>query len=153
MSKYELKSFQWTPEGRRVLTASRSGEFTLWNGLSWNWESILQAHDSPIRTVAYTKSGNWVISSDSSGYIKYFTPNMNHVFSMQGHQEAICGLAMSPDDRKFATGSDDRTIKIWNFGDETPVRNMTGHDFDVKCVDWHPYQSLIVSGSKGARAL
>ncbi|KAI6106491.1 hypothetical protein EV401DRAFT_2008551, partial [Pisolithus croceorrhizus] len=26
----------WTPEGRRVLTGSTSGEFTLWNGLTFN---------------------------------------------------------------------------------------------------------------------
>ena len=25
---------------------------------------------------------------------------------------------------------------------------MTGHLWDVKCVDWHPYNSLLVSGSK-----
>lgn len=33
---------QWTPEGRRVLTGSTSGEFTLWNGLTFNFETILQ---------------------------------------------------------------------------------------------------------------
>ena len=36
----------WTPEGRRVLTGSTSGEFTLWNGLTFNFETILQAHDT-----------------------------------------------------------------------------------------------------------
>ena len=25
-----------------------SGEFTLWNGLTFNFETILQAHDSPV---------------------------------------------------------------------------------------------------------
>ncbi len=33
---------QWTPTGRRLITGSQSGEFTLWNGQSFNFEMILQ---------------------------------------------------------------------------------------------------------------
>jgi polyadenylation factor subunit 2 len=32
----------WTPEGRRLVTGASSGEFTLWNGLTFNFETILQ---------------------------------------------------------------------------------------------------------------
>lgn len=37
-----LVFFQWTPEGRRLITGASSGEFTLWNGLTFNFETILQ---------------------------------------------------------------------------------------------------------------
>lgn len=30
------------PDGRRLLTGAASGEFTLWNGVNFNYESILQ---------------------------------------------------------------------------------------------------------------
>eukprot|EP00051_Salpingoeca_urceolata_P022955 m.382796 g.382796 ORF g.382796 m.382796 type:complete len:291 (-) comp20045_c7_seq51:45-917(-) len=33
---------KWTPEGRRLVTGASSGEFTLWNGLTFNFETILQ---------------------------------------------------------------------------------------------------------------
>lgn len=33
---------KWTPTGRRLITGSQSGEFTLWNGQSFNFEMILQ---------------------------------------------------------------------------------------------------------------
>ena len=29
-------------------SGASSGEFTLWNGLTFNFETILQAHDSPV---------------------------------------------------------------------------------------------------------
>lgn len=39
----------WTPEGRRLVTGASSGEFTLWNGLTFNFETILQVgHDHPL---------------------------------------------------------------------------------------------------------
>lgn len=44
MASYNISLFlpQWTPEGRRLVTGASSGEFTLWNGLTFNFETILQ---------------------------------------------------------------------------------------------------------------
>ena len=45
----------WTPEGRRLITGASSGEFTLWNGLTFNFETILQVRagtDSWLRGAA-----------------------------------------------------------------------------------------------------
>lgn len=36
----------WTPEGRRLVTGASSGEFTLWNGLTFNFETILQVSET-----------------------------------------------------------------------------------------------------------
>lgn len=38
---------QFTPDARRILTGSTSGEFTLWNGLTFNFETILQVRSAP----------------------------------------------------------------------------------------------------------
>ena len=40
--KHPINVVRWTPEGRRLLTASSSGEFTLWNGTAFNFETIMQ---------------------------------------------------------------------------------------------------------------
>lgn len=49
---------------------------------------------------------------------------------------------------KFASCSDDVSIKIWDFGSCTDENTLTGHGWDVKCIAWHPYSSMLVSGSK-----
>ncbi|THH20056.1 hypothetical protein EW146_g1239 [Bondarzewia mesenterica] len=138
----------WTPEGRRILTGSTSGEFTLWNGLTFNFETILQAHDNAIRAMRFTHSGAYLASADQSGIIKYFQPNMNNLTAWQGHREAIRGLSFSPDDNRFATASDDSTVCIWSFEESRKERVLSGHGWDVKCVEWHPTKGLLVSGSK-----
>ncbi|KAF9049389.1 WD40 repeat-like protein [Hymenopellis radicata] len=140
----------WTPEGRRILTGSTSGEFTLWNGLTFNFETILQAHDSPICTLTFTHSGAYLVSADKSGVIKYFEPNMNNLTAWQGStsREAIRGISFSPDDRRFATASDDSSVRIWSFQDSRVESVLTGHGWDVKCVEWHPTKGLLASGSK-----
>ncbi|KAH9911678.1 WD40 repeat-like protein [Epithele typhae] len=138
----------WTPEARRILTGSTSGEFTLWNGLTFNFETILQAHDSAVRTMQFSHSGAFLASADQNGVIKYFQPNMNNLTQWTGHREAIRGLSFSPDDTRFATASDDSTIRLWSFEEQRAERTLTGHGWDVKCVEWHPSKGLLVSGSK-----
>lgn len=90
---------------------------------------------------------------------------MNNLNAWPGHREAIRGLSFSPDDGRFATASDDATIRIWAFEESREERVLTGtrvpaletlhvltqlqgHGWDVKCVEWHPTKGLLASGSK-----
>lgn len=54
----------------------------------------------------------------------------------------------SPTDTKFATCADDATVKIWDFATGVEERSLTGHGWDIKCMDWHRSKGLIVTGSK-----
>lgn len=85
----------WTPEGRRLVTGASSGEFTLWNGLTFNFETILQAHDSPVRAMVWSHADNWLLSSDHGGFIKYWQSNMNNVKMYEAHKEPIRGLRLA----------------------------------------------------------
>ncbi|KXN91988.1 Polyadenylation factor subunit 2 [Leucoagaricus sp. SymC.cos] len=148
--RYPVNVVRWTPEGRRVLTGSTSGEFTLWNGLTFNFETILQAHDTAIFAMSFNHSGSYLASADKSGVIKYFEPNMNNLTAWQGSssREAIRDISFSPDDQRFATASDDSSVRIWSFAESRVESVLTGHGWDVKCAQWHLTKGLIVSGSK-----
>ena len=37
-----LHALAWTPDGRRLLTGAASGSFSLWDGASFNFETMLQ---------------------------------------------------------------------------------------------------------------
>ncbi|KAG5449460.1 WD repeat-containing protein 33, variant 2, partial [Clonorchis sinensis] len=82
----------WTPEGRRLITGAFSGEFTLWNGLTFNFETILQAHESQIRCMKWSHNEEWLLTADHSGYVKYWQANMNNVEMYQAHKEPIRGV-------------------------------------------------------------
>jgi len=82
-------SVAWTPDGRRLMTGASSGEFTLWNGLTFNFETILQAHDAAIRYMVWNHNDTWMVSGDHNGYVKYWQSNMNNVKTFQAHKEAI----------------------------------------------------------------
>lgn len=146
--RHPVNVVKWTPEGRRLLTGSTSGEFTLWNGTAFNFETIMQAHDSAVRAVAYSHSNDWLISAEQAGIVKYWQPNFNNVKSIQAHTDPVRDLAFAPTDTKFVTAADDATLKIFDFAGGVEESVLTGHQWDAKCVDWHPTKGLLVSGSK-----
>ncbi|CAK3998976.1 Polyadenylation factor subunit 2 [Lecanosticta acicola] len=150
--RHPVNVVKWTPDGRRLLTGSTSGEFTLWNGTGFNFETIMQAHDSAVRAVEYAHSDEWLISSDQEGNVKYWQPNFNNVQEITAHPgEAVRDLSFAPNDSKFVTASDDQMLKIFDFAsgkEESVLHAQGGHGWDVKSVDWHPSKGLIVSGSK-----
>jgi polyadenylation factor subunit 2 len=51
---------------------------------------------------------------------------MNNLTAWPGHREAVRGLSFSPDDGRFATCSDDSTIRIWAFEESREERVLTG---------------------------
>lgn len=138
----------WTPDGRRLLAGSQIGEFTLWNGTSFNFETILQAHDMAVRALCWSHNENWLISGDDGGSIKYWQPNMNNVKVTQGHKESVRGLSFACTDLKFCSCSDDTTVRVWDFARCAQEHVLTGHGGDVKAVDWHPQKALLASASK-----
>lgn len=90
-----------------------------------------------------------MISGDNNGFIILSKNNMKTLKQEHGHEEAVRDLAFSPGEgTKFVSCSDDRLAKVWDFGTMRIERELAGHGWDVKCCDWHPYKSLIATGSK-----
>lgn len=143
-----IHACKWTPEGKRLIAGAKTGEFTLWQGLTFNFETILQAHDAELRTIIWSHDENWMLSGDLKGTVKYWQSNMNNLKSVQAHNDTIRDLSFSRTDSKFASCSDDNTVKVWDFVRGQEERVLEGHGWDVRCVDWHPTYPILASGSK-----
>lgn len=143
-----LDVIKWSPEGKRLLVGGKSGEITLWNGFSFHFETLMQAHDEAIQDIVWSNNGDWLITSDHVGVLKYWQRTLNNVKIFSAHSEAVNGISFAPTDTKFATCSSDKTIKLWDFLTTAEEQNLMGHCWDVKCIDWHPEISLISSGGR-----
>lgn len=52
-------------------------------------------------------------------------------FLLSGHSDAISAIAFSPDNRFLASGSFDKTVRIWNHLETKQIRALKGHDDSV----------------------
>ena len=147
-AKTPIYQAAWTPDGRRVVAASQSGEFTLWSGSAFHFESILQAHECAVRTLCWSRSGNWLLAGDDSGTVKYWEPNLRNARAIQAHKEPCRCVDFAPSDLKYVTGSDDTTAKIWDFASGKEEMTLAGHGWDVKATGWHPHKAMVATGGK-----
>ncbi|KIV90076.1 hypothetical protein PV10_07418 [Exophiala mesophila] len=147
-SKKPVTVVRWMPEGRRLLAGVHNGEFMLWNGMSFNFETVTVMGSSSLRAAEWSNRKDWLVAANDEGTVYYLQPTLNNPHRFKGHDAPIRDLAFAPSDTKFVTASDDNTLKIWDFVSSTNESTFKDHGWDVKACDWHPTKGLVVSGSK-----
>ena len=70
-----------------------------------------------------------------------------NVIDFYGHAKGVTSIAWSPCGKKFASGSVDLTIRIWNIESNSCMNILHGHTREVNSVCWSPDGKKIVSGS------
>ncbi|XP_049849316.1 pre-mRNA 3' end processing protein WDR33-like [Schistocerca gregaria] len=139
----------WTPDGRRLFTGNSKGEITLWNGMTFNFVTIIAAEQkSSVRAMEWTHSCDWLVTGNDSGFVTYHDPNMTTAQNFQAHSSFIRGISFSPTDRYFVSCSDDQSLKFWDFHNPSAPIRVIQVKSEVRSADWHPYNSLVVSGTK-----
>lgn len=158
--KSNVTSVAWTPDGRRLFAGNDRGQFTLWSGDAFTHEGTHSAHDSlqpDVLSLAWTHDGSYVVSGCKGGTIYYNKSSLVFVRKIErAHKEGVQGISFAPSDEKFASCSDDGTVKVWDLGrsrdEHSAEATLVGHGGDVKSVAWHPHKALLASGSKDTSA-
>ena len=65
-----------------------------------------------------------------------------------GHTERVNAISFSSKDGRYlASGSDDRTVRIWAVSNKQPIKTLRGHTDSVEAVAFSPDNSCLASGS------
>ena len=117
-------------------------------------KKVVDAHRLSVFSLAWDFKNGHLISTGRDAHIKSWDPESDYspVQSVPAHIYAINSISVSPDGNYFATGSMDKTIKIWKTDDFRLLKVIdrsrhAGHISSVNKVLWTDYHNQLVSAS------
>ncbi|MEM7757437.1 MAG: hypothetical protein AAF298_04815 [Cyanobacteria bacterium P01_A01_bin.40] len=69
------------------------------------------------------------------------------LFSLQGHENWVRSVAISPDGQTLASSSSDQNIKLWDVRAGKCLKTLSGHISQVWSVAWSPNGQTLASSS------
>ncbi len=103
--------------GKEVFLGSATGTLRIWTPSSGRDPVAVPTGAECGWAVAALPDGRRVLVSDSIAALLMDAKTGRPVLRLERHVGRIKGLSISPDGRRAASSSDDRTLKIWKFPD------------------------------------
>ncbi|GEM_PF-793808 len=72
--------------------------------------------------------------------------SIKNLATFKNHSRSVNAVVFNPDGSLLATGSDDKTVKIWDVKKQTLLYNLTGHTKYVTALAFHPSEPVLASG-------
>jgi WD40 repeat protein len=145
----DVTGVTWSPQGDRLFVSGHA-DGAVWEADSATGEthSLSGAHTKADIAVLAVLDVDWspdrtlIVTSRSTGWgsnVRIFRSGSARLErALTGHGSQVYAVAWSPDGRYIATGSADRTARIWDAASGTSKVILTRHRREIHDVAWGP---------------
>ena len=135
-----------------VLSSSDDMSIKTWDWeKSWTNTNVFEGHSHYVMMVQWNPKDNTSFASASlDRSIKIWGLSGTAHFTLTGHTRGVnCVDYTSAGDKPYlVSGSDDKTVRVWDYQTKQCVHVLEGHTANVSCVMFHPSLPIILTGSE-----
>lgn len=137
-----------SPDGAYVIAGDWDGPARVWRIDDGTPAGEFASGNVGARSIAFAPDGQAVaIAGGMVAQIRSFPAGLLHR-TLAGHTHTVLSVAWSPGGDQVATGSIDRSIRIWNPATGALLRTLNGHEHWVETVAYTDDGRLLVSGNQ-----
>ncbi|XP_060069348.1 coatomer subunit beta'-like isoform X3 [Ylistrum balloti] len=135
-----VRSARFIPRKNWIITGSDDMTIRAFNYNTLERVHQFEAHSDYIRSLAVHPTQPFILSSSDDMLIKLWDWEKKWTCTQvfEGHTHYVMQIIINPkDNNTFASGSLDRTVKVWQLGSPTPNFTLEGHEKGVNCLDYY----------------
>jgi U3 small nucleolar RNA-associated protein 13 len=120
-----------------------------------------KAHDKDINAIDIDPSGTLFASASQDRTVKIYSATEGEAIGvLRGHRRGVWTVKFAPKDSQvpnsgnkglIATGSGDKTVKIWSLADYSCLLTLEGHSNSVLKLAWLPYRPVDARDKRGSQ--
>lgn len=132
-----------------AVTGGNKGILMVWNRLCGELIAVVRGHRDEIRVLepalSYAASTTfWSLSFECDVRAWRCEPEVGLTMILHGHSDDVNCIAVI--DNRVLTGSDDKSVRLWDADSGQVVHVLTGHEGEVYCVALGVNLSIAASG-------
>jgi len=137
-------SLAWSPDGSRLASGSYDHTLRIWNIESGETELLIRNH-ADVRVLSWTSEGNSLFAGVGSHLVVFDSQNGEIINQYENTNSSIHAIDWNSKGAKFAVGSEDGQISIWNYGPLRMQETLEGHTNFVHDLAWSPLEDVLAS--------
>jgi WD40 repeat protein len=141
-----VNSAVFSPDSRKLLTASNDGTARLWDAATGSLLATLSSHTGIVHDAVFSADGNRIVTVSQDRTAGLWDSQGHLIKKLDGHTSAIRTIAFSPDSSLLVTGSDDFSIRVWHSRDGTAAAVLIGHGGPIASLAF-PGNARVLSAS------
>ena len=152
LSELPVRCAKFIARKQWFIAASDDMRLRVYNYNTMEKVKEFEAHQDYIRAVEIHPTLPYILSCSDDMSIKLWDweQGFDCTQYFEGHAHYVMQVKFNPKDTNtFASGSLDRSIKVWGLGSPTPHYTLEGHERGVNCIDYYPSgdKPYILSGA------
>jgi len=132
--KAAVRTAVYSPDGRRVLTASDDGTARLWDSETGKpaGEPLI-GHTDGVFSASFSPDGRRIVTASADSTVRLWDSATSRPIGepLGGHEGPVNSVAFSPDGKQIVTASDDKMVRLWDSATGQLMRVLSGHEAAV----------------------
>jgi len=145
----DIYSVAVLPDGKSVVSGDREGKIRCWCIEDGKEVGTPMDAGSSVLSIAASRDGLWIVSGTRSGHsvMVWNTESHSKVTEFKAHADFVRAVDVSPDAKKIATSSDDRTACVWSLSTGERLLGPWKHEYWVLAAKFSPDGRLVATAT------